>query len=1839
MYSSSRVILVLAMLAAMVPSFLMADAVIKSRIVDDVVLEPGKEFEVEFFVDSNTSAPPTVFALRVNYDGDAVEWLSVASGSMGGVIPGPEEGTPTDRFRDVAGVGFSNEDPTPTLMRVKFRVLDTPSPPATVGIGDDPGTPLNFADATNTLIPHTFDSSPTTDVPVVVTGSATIATELSAPMGLSEGGEFEVRFHVSDNTTFLTPGAADVRVRWNPQSVMLVSGTAGQLGTLTSGTTTVVSPSQVYKNFQTAGNPGNGDNMPDVFTLRFVVVNSPFVPFSISGADNPGGDPTLLATTMVDEIPADFDNSDTSGLTIAGAGAALIRSSVVAPPLTIGSEFEVLVSVAANSSSEVPGKADLMLSWDKDSVQFLSAQPGDLGAVAVGAVTLNGSIASAPITTAGNGGNADATPDVFTARFRVRENPFLPFDITVADNTASSEPFTATDFTTAISRNYDSGPTTNLNANDAGIAVVETTLVGDGSLSDSDIDVVIALSSNTTGQLPGAAKFVINYDPSKVTFDSAMDGDLGAVMVAGGMPPRRGGMAQLVVSTAGNDSNANPTPTVATIRFHTAVGLVTPYSIEVAGNGDVPAALTEAVTGDAIPRTFNNTNTTNIGGGPGGVAVIASQVVSGDPMTEGATFEVEVAVTSNSASLTPIEAALDVTYDTNSLTLLSAAAGDLGTPIIGLAESAGGTMVVQGVATDGNAANASSTPSIFTLTFEVNVGAFTPYSILFADRAGSTAPLLAADFATSIPTSYDNSGTTNIVGPPNGTAVIQTSVASGDPNLEGGTFDVLVRVASNGSGETPVAAALRVAYDTDSLEFVSAGAGALGGLDLGPEQTDGFTEYRDVTTRGDGPAGQSLPDVFTLRFRVVSGPFVPYSVIVGPDPASTRPLLADDFATNIPVTFDNAATTDFPGPGGGGVAIVESQIASGDPSMAGTEFDVLYRVSSNPTGQVPSSAAFRLRYDTASVEFVSTTAGDLGGVIVGNEESAGGTVVTRDVLTDGSGGNMSIMPEVFTVRYRTILGAASPFSILASDDPDSSAPLLDDMLNMNIAHTFDNNATSGIVVGPDTGSAVVRTLIASGDPTVPNSEFEVLVEVFDNPTTYTPIAAAFRLSYDPESVEFVGAQAEDLGSLQVGPEMIDGTGVVRDISSQSNISNVDTTPSVFTVRFRTTATPLSPYSILVSDDPMSSLPLLASDFSTNVPHVFDNSETTNLIAVSNGQALIRSSIASGDTETQGALFDVLVAVVSNDTGLTPSAASFRMVYDTESVSFVSVTGAELGGAIAGNEETVTGTTVFRDIVSDGTGGSGNLVPEVFLVTFMVNNPAVGPYSILFQDDPDSSAPLLANDLATNIPHTFDNAGTTNLGTTLPTPTPTPTPTVTPTPTAVPTTPTMTATPTPTMTITPTPTAVPTTATMTPTVTPTIVVTPTATTVTPTMTPTPTTPTPTATATPTVATPTPTDTATPTATVESPTPTVTITPTVTPAPTRIIFEFDNDEEGWQYFSPAMFSNPVGSYTADRLDVQTSDNTNSFGYWESPMFQIGGTAPPRTILIGGGVGAGSLYRSTFTVSTDLADQTTVPSVRVRSSSADFQQSDALISNSESTAGFSPNSSSDYTYVQYFSQPAGQNQFRLDFDVLNVNPLDAASARLSLERATVDALDATTLTGEAAVATLDFSGANTNGFTQRDAEPFLAAPEFGTTADGITITGTSTPRGPEGGFIPTIFGYWGAETTNTFAADRLYLLTWRVSSDGTDVAEVPAFRLRANDGSLQLGALVNIESQGSLARIPVDGNAIEYQMWLQTPAEIAGSTWIFSFDYLYVDNTDNDPAVTVTLENLDIVSYDVP
>jgi hypothetical protein len=338
------------------------------------------------------------------------------------------------------------------------------------------------------------------------------------------------------------------------------------------------------------------------------------------------------------------------------------------------------------------------------------------------------------------------------------------------------------------------------------------------------------------------------------------------------------------------------------------------------------------------------------------------------------------------------------------------------------------------------------------------------------------------------------------------------------------------------------------------------------------------------------------------------------------------------------------------------------------------------------------------------------------------------------------------------------------------------------------------------------------------------------------------------------------------------------------------------------------------------------------------------------------------------------------------------------------------------------------------------------------------------------------------------------------------------------------------------------------------------------------------------------------------------------------------DFAATPDGWTFAvpTPPFSATMEGSHSvaSGALVSTTHENSNSFGFWESPLIPLSPIA----------VGEELLYQATFTVASDLADRSLAPTMRLRLSTSDFQRSDILTVTSIGTGEFSPGTAPrDYTALTYGSL----EQLRLDFDMINVDPSDAANASFALQGARLDLLNVGGLGQEGTSTVLDLTTDASAWTTAYDGTGAIAAPvEFLAAEDGLLIRGESPAVARD---VPVLFGFWNTAIPAPGNIESLYRVRWTVGSDATSHTAVPTFRLRVNDASLQFGSLVVIDSPSNAARVPIAGQDEMYDQWFLLPSTVAGNDWLLSFDYLYADTSANDdPTTGLWLRRVEINKY---
>jgi len=278
------------------------------------------------------------------------------------------------------------------------------------------------------------------------------------------------------------------------------------------------------------------------------------------------------------------------------------------------------------------------------------------------------------------------------------------------------------------------------------------------------------------------------------------------------------------------------------------------------------------------------------------------------------------------------------------------------------------------------------------------------------------------------------------------------------------------------------------------------------------------------------------------------------------------------------------------------------------------------------------------------------------------------------------------------------------------------------------------------------------------------------------------------------------------------------------------------------------------------------------------------------------------------------------------------------------------------------------------------------------------------------------------------------------------------------------------------------------------------------------------------------------------------------------------DYATSSSGWDYAGINIMGQPlppIGQWEAERLKIESQQTTDTFGQWVSPADEIAGLPD-------------SLYRGTFTISSDEVDPVAVPKIRLRAESQNFQSYTSYEIISQPPGDHMPRAGTDYTYEFLFTNPPTAREgdgIRLGFDLINVWAFgDSATATNALEGWTVERYSKS-----AVRATL---GAPV---TQ---ETFATDPADAWTFGAISLLGQApSPTGDYDAGQQALyvdiasnadeFAYWMAPANPTMVANVIYVMDMEVSCDVVDRGTVPDLRFRLNDTSLQLAAMAEVKS----------------------------------------------------------------
>ena len=139
-----------------------------------------------------------------------------------------------------------------------------------------------------------------------------------------------------------------------------------------------------------------------------------------------------------------------------------------------------------------------------------------------------------------------------------------------------------------------------------------------------------------------------------------------------------------------------------------------------------------------------------------------------------------------------------------------------------------------------------------------------------------------------------------------------------------------------------------------------------------------------------------------------------------------------------------------------------------------------------------------------------------------------------------------------------------------------------------------------------------------------------------------------------------------------------------------------------------------------------------------------------------------------------------------------------------------------------------------------------------------------------------------------------------------------------------------------------------------------------------------------------------------------------------------YTFDQSAEGWtgKDMTGSGFTTPVYTYDGGRgrLAITVNDTTNNFGFWESPF------ATPEIPA-----SSNKLYRATFTVATNNSQPLTMPKVRLRLYTENFQTATDISLEPRGTADIIPVAGNSRSYEVYLIPSPAALSVKCAFDII--------------------------------------------------------------------------------------------------------------------------------------------------------------------------------------------------------------
>ncbi len=360
-----------------------------------------------------------------------------------------------------------------------------------------------------------------------------------------------------------------------------------------------------------------------------------------------------------------------------------------------------------------------------------------------------------------------------------------------------------------------------------------------------------------------------------------------------------------------------------------------------------------------------------------------------------------------------------------------------------------------------------------------------------------------------------------------------------------------------------------------------------------------------------------------------------------------------------------------------------------------------------------------------------------------------------------------------------------------------------------------------------------------------------------------------------------------------------------------------------------------------------------------------------------------------------------------------------------------------------------------------------------------------------------------------------------------------------------------------------------------------------------------------------------------------------------------FDFESGTEGWIAGSPGgpVFTAPGNRHDSGLLILSSTNNTNTFGFWDSPRINpVPSPAPKKE------KGVSPILNAEWEVRTDVLVPGDVPQFRLRTTKDTLDYTNVSTVSSVGPSTYVPDllvppilgedkqtvHTAVETYMQKVLLLPDASDYFFSFDILNVDPSDAANGEVALESLTLSTETPPQFPATEIEADYDFTE-GLNGFVAHSPSQ-AQTPIFVQDGDGLNIRAKSFKDDgksdkQQGTFY---FGSWEKQTDIEFQEGDLYALTFAVTADEPILSEVPTFRLRVNDSTFQGSWYLNLSSVGPNPRLPTGTTgAAFYSLLIEAPAALNGNKMLVAFDYLNVGQ--NSLFTDVTLQSLAIERFE--